>query len=35
MGSPVSVVEADMVMENIEQRAITSFSHPLSFGRHM
>ena len=33
MGSPVFVVVADMVMENIEQRALNSFSHPLSFGR--
>ena len=31
MGSPVSVIVADMVMENIEQRALTSFSHPPIF----
>ena len=28
MSFPVSVVIADMVMENIEQRALNSFSHP-------
>ena len=31
MGSPVSVVVADMVMENIEQRALNSFSHTSIF----
>ena len=31
MGSPVSMMVADMVMENIEQRALTSFSHPPIF----
>ena len=31
MGSSVSVIVADMVMENIEQRALTSFSHPPIF----
>ena len=31
MGSPVSVIVADMVMENIEQRALTSFLHPPIF----
>ena len=31
MDSPVSVVIADMVMENIEQRALNSFSHPPIF----
>ena len=33
MGSPVSVVIADMVMKNIKQRALTPFHTPLSFGR--
>ena len=31
MGSSVFVVVADMVMENIEQRALNSFSHPPIF----
>ena len=35
MGSPVSVVVADMVMENIEQRALNTFSRPLSFGKDL
>ena len=31
MGSPVSVVMANMVMEDIEDRALASFPIPLSF----
>ena len=31
MGSPVSVIVADMVMDNIEQKALTSFSYPPIF----
>ena len=31
MGSPASVVIADMVIENIEQRTLNSFSHPPIF----
>ena len=31
MGSPVSVVVADLVMEDIESRALTSFTSPPRF----
>ena len=31
MGSPVSVTVADMVMENVEQHALASFSQPPLF----
>ena len=36
MGSPISVVVEDMVMENIEQRALNSFSHrPIFWKRYV
>ena len=36
MGSPASVVIADMVIENIEQRTLNSFSHhPIFWKRYV
>ena len=31
MGSPVSVVVANLVMEDVEERALATFSHPPQF----
>ena len=32
MGSPVSVVVANLVMEDVETRVIEAFAHPPDFG---
>ena len=31
MGSPVSVIVANMIMETIEEKALATFSHPTRF----
>ena len=35
MGSPVSVTVANLVIEDVEERALATFPNPLKFGKDM